>query len=110
MDSLLPSALLFLFLATFAFTTLDWRLRRKRLGGNVPPSWDCPHGGVTNEADRAVCWSCSAAISANRFFPEMGPMAADTWRCHHGGAWNGTNRHACWSCSSTPAKQPKRQA
>ena len=110
MDSLLPTALLFLFLATFAFTFVDWRLRQKKLGGNVAPSWDCPHCGVTNEADRSVCWSCSAAISANRFLPEMGPMAADTWRCRRCGAWNGANRHACWSCSNTPTKQPKRQA
>jgi hypothetical protein len=108
-DSLLPTAILFLILGTFAFTFADWQLRRRKLGGSVAPSWDCPHCGVTNEAERSVCWSCSAAISANRFLPELGPMAADTWRCRCG-AWNGSNRHSCWSCASTPTKQPKRQA
>jgi hypothetical protein len=109
-DDLLPTALLFLFLATFAFTSVDWRLRRKKLGGNVAPSWDCPHCGLVNEADRTICWDCGAAISVNRFFPEMGPMAADTWRCGGCGAWNGATRRTCWSCSNAPTKQPKRQA
>jgi hypothetical protein len=109
-DALLPTVLLFLFLATFVFTYVDWQVRRKKLGGTVAPSWDCPHCGVVNEAERSVCWACSAAISANRFFPEMGPMAADTWRCRRCGAWNGTNRRTCWSCSNAPSKQPKRQA
>ena len=110
MDDLLPTALLFFFLATFAFASLDWRFRRKRLAVLVGPSWDCPHCGVVNEAEAAVCWSCGAAVSTNRYFPGMGPMSADTWRCGHCGAWNGTSRRSCWSCSSTPAKQPKRQA
>ncbi len=109
MDSLLPTFLLFLFLATFAFTFADWHRRQKRLGGVVAPSWDCPHCGVVNEAERSICWSCSAAISANRFFPEASPKASETWRCRHCGAWNGTGRHTCWSCSSAPTKQPKRQ-
>ncbi len=78
-DGLLPATLLFFFLATFAFASADWYLRRRRLGGIVSPSWDCPHCGVTNEAERNLCWSCDAAVSMNRFFPEMGP-SADAWR------------------------------
>ncbi len=109
MDGLLPATLLFFFLATFAFASADWYLRRRRLGGIVSPSWDCPHCGVTNEAERNLCWSCDAAVSMNRFFPEMGP-SADAWRCRHCGAWNGMSRHSCWSCSNAPTKQPKRNA
>lgn len=110
MDDLLPTALLFLFLATFAFTTVDWHLRKKRLGGMIAQSWECPHCGLTNEAERTVCWDCGAAISVNRFLPELGPNAADTWRCGRCGAWNGEMRHTCWSCSNAPTKQPKRHA
>ncbi len=110
MDDLLPTVLLFFFLATFAFASLEWRIRRRKLGALVGPSWDCPHCGIVNEAADSVCWSCGAAVSMNRYFPEMGPTSTETWRCGHCGAWNGTSRHSCWSCSSTPAKQPKRQA
>ncbi len=109
-DELLPTVLLFFFLATFAFASIDWHFRRRRLGTRVGPSWDCPHCGVNNEAEGSVCWSCGAAVSMNRYFPEMGPSSAETWRCRHCGAWNGTSRHTCWSCSSAPAKQTKRQA
>ena len=110
MDDLLPTVLLFLFLATFAFASLDWHVRRKRLGGLVGLSWDCPHCGIVNDAEESVCWSCGAAVSRNRYFPEIGAASVDTWRCGRCGAWNGTMRHSCWSCASTPAKQPKRQA
>lgn len=110
MDDLLPTALLLLFLATFAFTTVDWRLRKRKLGSMVALSWDCPHCGLTNEGERTVCWDCGAAIYANRFFPGAGPAAPETWRCGRCGAWNGETRHTCWSCSSAPTKQPKRNA
>ena len=109
MDDLLPTALLFLFLATFAFTTVDWHLRRKKLGGTIALSWDCPHCGLVNEAERAVCWGCGAATSAGRFFSGSGATGSDLWRCGRCGAWNGDTRHTCWSCSNAPTKQPKRQ-
>lgn len=109
MEELLPTVLLFWFLATFAFTSVDWHLRKKRLGGTIALSWDCPHCGLTNEAERSVCWDCGAAISASRFLPEAAPAATDTWRCRRCGAWNGSSRRTCWSCSNAPTKQPKRQ-
>ncbi len=108
-DDLLPTALLLLFLATFAFTTVDWHFRKRRLGGVIAMSWDCPHCGLVTEADRSVCWDCGAAISMNRFIPDAAPAAAGTWRCRRCGAWNGTSRATCWSCSNAPTKQPKRQ-
>ncbi len=108
MDDLLPTALLLLFLGTLVFTWLDWRVRVRRLGGMVGPSWDCPACGVVNDESVAVCWSCQAAITGRSPFPELGPASADTWKCHRCGAWNGTARRACWSCANTPSKQPKR--
>ncbi len=108
-DTLLLTALFFLFLAAFAWGSVDWQLRRRKLGGIVGPSWDCPHCGVVNEAQRSVCWSCSAAVSVTRFLAETAPVAAGTWRCRRCGAWNGASRPTCWSCSSAPTKQPKRQ-
>ncbi len=109
MDELLPTALLFLFLATFAFTSVDWHLRKKRLGGSIALSWDCPHCGLVNEAERTVCWDCGAALGTVRFL-EGTSRSPDTWRCGRCGAWNGETRHTCWSCSNAPTKQPKRQA
>lgn len=109
-DDLLPTALLFLFLGTFLYTWLDWKMRARKLGDLVGPSWDCPACGVVNEAAMSVCWSCHAAIKGRGLFPELGPASAETWKCGRCGAWNGTARRSCWSCANAPAKQPKRHA
>ena len=110
MDDLLPTALLFLFLGLFVFSWLDWHVRMRKVGPMEGPSWDCPHCGITNEAERAVCWSCSAATSGLGVWSRDYSPAADTWRCGRCGAWNGSARGSCWSCSNRPMKQPKRDA
>ncbi len=102
MDSLLPAMLLYLVLATFAFASIDWQLRRRRLGGFVPSGWACPHCGVQNEAPRTVCGSCGAAISVDPFIPGAGPGTKGSWRCERCGSWNGAVRRSCWSCSYQP--------
>lgn len=109
-DELLPTALLFLFLGTFAFTWLDWKVRSRKLGGLIDPSWDCPACGVVNEAETTVCWSCNAAITGRGLFQNLGPTSADTWRCRRCGAWNGKARRSCWSCANAPTKRPKGEA
>jgi len=108
-DDLLPTALLFLFLGTFLFTWLDWKMRVRKMGGLVDSSWDCPGCGLVNEAEMSVCWSCDAAITGRGPFAGLGPSSVETWKCRRCGAWNGTARRSCWSCASTPSKQPKRQ-
>lgn len=109
-EDLLPTALLGLFLGVFVFTWVDWKVRARKLGGLVSPSWDCPACGVVNESDRSVCWSCSAAVTGRSLFPEIGPATTDAWRCHRCGAWNGTARKSCWSCANAPTKRPKGEA
>ncbi len=109
MDDLLPTAFLLLFLGAFLFTWLDWRKRMKRVGGPIEPSWECPHCGIVNEADRAVCWSCGAGITG-RIVLGIPPGTSETWRCGRCGAWNATSRRSCWSCANVPSKAPKRSA
>ena len=109
-DDYLPAALLFLFLGIFLSSWIDWHIRMKRLGHLVDPAWDCPACGVVNEAERSVCWSCSAAIGGRNPFARESTLAVDTWRCGRCGAWNGTGRPSCWSCAHAPTKQPKRHA
>lgn len=110
MDDYLPAALLVLFFGVFLSSWIDWHLRMKRLGHLVDPAWDCPACGVINEAERSVCWSCSAAISGRSLFGAEPGLAVETWRCGRCGAWNGDARRSCWACANAPAKQAKRHA
>jgi uncharacterized protein YfaQ (DUF2300 family) len=106
-EDLLSGALLLLLVGGAVFAWVDWRVRARKLPQVIGPSWDCPHCGVTNEADLSVCWSCGAGIARLPFFAAKG-VAADTWQCRQCRAWNSDSRRSCWSCSNTPSKQPKR--
>ena len=108
MDDLLSGAFLLLLVGGVVFAWVDWRLRARKLPKLLGPSWDCPHCGVTNEAELTVCWSCGAAVTRLSLRPGAAP-ASDTWQCRQCRAWNSTSRRSCWSCSNIPSKQPKQQ-
>lgn len=108
-DDFLSGALLVLLVGGVVFAWVDWRIRARKLPRFLGPSWDCPHCGVVNEAELAICWSCGAAIAHHSLYPGI-PPASETWQCRHCRAWNSTSRRSCWSCSNTPTKQPKRHA
>ena len=109
MDDLLSGAVLLLLVGGVVFSWVDWRIRSRKLPARVRPSWDCPHCGIVNEADRTICWACQAAIARNSLHAEAGP-GSETWQCRQCRAWNGSTRRSCWSCQTAPTSQTKRHA